>query len=418
MIKHIIFISALLMVLPSRAKRNQKAPKTDAITLAIEAMHSYDFQKAVDVLEEKIVAEEKKRRGKQSTIQEEALLDVARKNLLKLQATEMVTFIDSIVLRKEDMLQSIQLSSESGRVESYTAHFNEPDNMDCTVFINQMGNCELFAKPNKNLHLRLYQRERIGEQWKAPEMLDELVNQEDEDFNYPFLLGDGITLYFGAQREDGLGGYDIYMTRYDSDEHNYLSAENVGMPFNSPANDYMLAIDEYYQLGFLLTDRNQPAGMVCLYTFIPNETRHIYDEETTPYNIIRERARISRIADTWTDQQQVAKARQRLEQLYNSKTKKEENHEFIFVVDNKRTYNRTAQFKPAAQSKVKEWMNLTTSYQQCLKQLDELRQKYAYAVKDSKQALAPQIHTLEQQSEAFYTQSKSLEKEIRRIEIE
>ena len=36
-----------------------------------------------------------------------------------------------------------------------------------------------------------------------------------------------------------MGGYDIFVTRYNSDTDNYLNPENVGMPFNSPFNDYM-----------------------------------------------------------------------------------------------------------------------------------------------------------------------------------
>lgn len=416
--KHqIFFILLLLASLPIGAQRNKKVQQIDALTKASEAMHAYDFQEAIDVLETKIATEEKKRRGKQNTDKEEELLEVARKNYLKLQATEVVTFIDSIVLSKDEMLSALQLSQESGRVVNYSDHFNQPDNQNCAVFINQMGNRELFAKPDKNKHLRLFQRERIGEQWKAPQLLTELVSDENEEINYPFLLGDGITLYFGAIREEGLGGYDIYMTRYDSDEHSYLSAENIGMPFNSPANDYMLAIDEYFQLGFLLTDRNQPSGKVCLYTFIPNDTRHIYDEETTPYNIICERARIARIADTWTDQQQVAQARQRLMQLHENKTRKETTHDFIFVVDNKRTFYHLEEFKAETQELVKQWQQHKSAYEQGRQQLDVLRQKYAYAVKESKLNLAPQILSLEQETEHAYTQTKALEKEIRRIEV-
>lgn len=413
-----LFITLLLvMALPIAAQRNKKAQQIDALTKASEAMRAYDFQDAIDVLETKIAAEEKKRRGKQNTEQEEKLLEIARNNYLKLQATEMITFIDSVVLKKDEMLDALQLSKECGRVESYATHFNQADRQGCSVFINQLGNCELFAKPDKNNCLRLYQRERIGEQWKAPRLLSELIGEENEEVNYPFLLGDGITLYFGAIREEGLGGYDIYMTRYDSDDHIYLSPENVGMPFNSPANDYMLAIDEYYQLGFLLTDRNQPDDMVCLYTFIPNETRRIYSEETTPYEILRERARISSIADTWTDQHQVAQARQRLQQLQESKSKEEKKHDFIFVVDNQRTFYHAEEFKVESQELVKQWLQYNTSYEQGIQQLRDLRQKYAYAVKESKLSLAPQILSLEQETEQAYAQSKALEKEIRRIEV-
>ena len=34
-------------------------------------------------------------------------------------------------------------------------------------------------------------------------------------------------------------GYDIFVTRYNTNTYSYLMPENVGMPFNSPYNDYM-----------------------------------------------------------------------------------------------------------------------------------------------------------------------------------
>ena len=107
-----------------------------------------------------------------------------------------------------------------------------------------------------------------------------LADEPEDNLNYPFMLSDGQTLYFAAKNEESLGGYDIYMTRYDNDERKYLAPENLGMPFNSPANDYLLVIDEFNNLGGFASDRNQPADSVCLYTFIPNESRRTYEDGT------------------------------------------------------------------------------------------------------------------------------------------
>ena len=70
--------------------------------------------------------------------------------------------------------------------------------------------------------------------------LTERNGQQD----YPFMLSDGTTLYFAENGEESLGGYDLFVTRYSSSSHEYLKPENLGMPFNSPYNDYMLVIDE------------------------------------------------------------------------------------------------------------------------------------------------------------------------------
>ena len=55
----------------------------------------------------------------------------------------------------------------------------------------------------------------------------------------------------------------------------------MGFPFNSYANDYMLVIDETCNVGWFASDRYQPEGKVCIYTFIPNESRNPYDYENT-----------------------------------------------------------------------------------------------------------------------------------------
>ncbi|MFR3186749.1 MAG: hypothetical protein ACLTOV_01045 [Phocaeicola sp.] len=43
----------------------------------------------------------------------------------------------------------------------------------------------------------------------------------------------------------------------------------MGMPFNSPYNDYMYALDDFNNLGWFATDRFQPEGKVCIYVFAP-----------------------------------------------------------------------------------------------------------------------------------------------------
>ena len=47
--------------------------------------------------------------------------------------------------------------------------------------------------------------------------------------------------------------------------------DNYGLPYNSTANDYFLAIDERNNLGWLISDRYQPEDKVCIYIFVPNK---------------------------------------------------------------------------------------------------------------------------------------------------
>ncbi len=98
-------------------------------------------------------------------------------------------------------------------------------------------------------------QQRLLQNWEDPDTLRATVNSGTTNA-YPFVLTDGATLYFASDREGGLGGLDIYMTRYNAALGQWLPAENIGMPFNSPADDYLYAVDEHDGFAFFATNRH------------------------------------------------------------------------------------------------------------------------------------------------------------------
>ena len=109
----------------------------------------------------------------------------------------------------------------------------------------------------------------------APLEGDELAGGGNAE--YPFLLSDGLTLYYANDGEGSIGGYDIFLTRRSDD--GYLQPQNIGMPYNSPYDDYLLAIDETTGAGWWATDRNRIPGKLTIYVFVPSETRVNVDED-------------------------------------------------------------------------------------------------------------------------------------------
>ena len=106
--KSLIILTALLLSLPISAQRKGRKAQQPAYTVTPqEAMAAYNFSLAEEILEHQIEDLKKK---KQSTVQEEELLESVRKSQIKLHATEQVTFIDSILLPKKDVLEQIKLS--------------------------------------------------------------------------------------------------------------------------------------------------------------------------------------------------------------------------------------------------------------------------------------------------------------------
>lgn len=413
--KTFIILAALFLSLSLSAQKRGKKAKEPVYTVTPqEAMAAYDFSLAEEILEHQIADLTKK---KQPTIQEEAMLEAARKSQIKLHATEQVTFIDSMVLPKKQVLQQIKLSEECGSILNYADFFRSGKN-DCTVFRNELGNRIVYSEPNQKGHLRLKEKSLIGGEWSMENQLKGLNEEEEDNLNFPFVQTDGITMYYAAECEESIGGYDIFMTRYDADSQQFLAPENVGMPFNSPANDYLLVIDEYQQLGWFVTDRNQPVDTVCLYTFIPTETRRIYNEQELGAKKLAAMARISSIKDTWKDMNAVNSAKKRLADARKGTKNEAKNRDFTFVINDFRTYYTLSDFKdPLAQQKAKIWVETQKEYDAKAKELASLRAKYAAMNEVQRVQIAAQIRLTETAFERLAADKLALEKEIRRTEL-
>lgn len=72
--------------------------------------------------------------------------------------------------------------------------------------------------------------------WSRPCPVGDSLNTEfNEDF--PFVVGD-TALYFSAERADGMGGMDLYVSILDKKNNVWKPAQNLGDIFNSSANEY------------------------------------------------------------------------------------------------------------------------------------------------------------------------------------
>lgn len=348
----------------------------------------------------------------------EELAEMARQENYerKLQVTERVTFIDSMLLKKEEVMDMLYLGNENGSVASYAKFFNvkEKDTLDCALFRSQLGDKIIYAQPDTAAVLHLYASEMIGQKWCEPVLLPGL--EDTVSHNYPFMLADGTTLYYASKSEEGLGGYDIYMTRWDSDTQRFFKPENIGMPFNSAANDYLYLVDEFNQLGWFVTDRGQGGDTVCVYCFIPNETRRIYDTSTMGRDTLVALANINSIRDTWTDQERVKDALNRLD-ILRTKSKKSAQSQFHFIVNDRITYTNLSQFRNEESLKLaNKWLKLVDERNKASEQLEELRKQYSVSRPEKKAELAASILALEQKYEKLIADVRSMEKEIRIFE--
>ncbi len=332
--------------------------------------------------------------------------------------TAKVTFIDSMVVRKENFLRYFSLNPETGRIDTYQNYFKSKRQPNAYVYVNEFGNKCYLSQENNEGTINLYSSEIVGNKWTRPTRLKGI--NSDRVFkrvNYPFMMGDGETLYFAADGGDGLGGYDIYTSSFDKSTGSFLQPANLGMPFNSEANDYMMVIDEYSNIGWFASDRNQPADTVCIYVFIPYESRTTYDAGQYTPEQIAAFARIHSIADTWDNEQEMSQALARMQMTIDRKRQKVSGHDFIFVINDDVIYYQLSDFKVS--DNVKRYHQLSSyraRYQKLSAALDRARKYYSTVNPEEQEELKDEILASEQKQETLSRQIHEVEKQIRNSE--
>ena len=327
-------------------------------------------------------------------------------------STAKLMFIDSVVVDKKDFLNSLPLNKESGKLTYFNSFFNANKEVNTTVYINEFNNRSYYAEGDST-QSSIYTIDKLGNKWSIPVKISEITT-DYQNPDYPFLCSDGVTLFFGAKGPKSMGGYDIFMTRYNGDDGTWYEPENYGLPYNSTANDYLLAIDDYDQLGWLVTDRRQEEGKVCIYTFVPTTPRQNFENDDLTKKQLNSFARILKIEDTWQFGNREA-ALKRVEDLKKRNTQgKKVTNNINFVINDNVTYHSISEFKSSsAREKYKQLVALQDKYNQNIATLQQLRDDYA---KNRTKDLAKDILFYEKEVEQQTARIKDLKKIIREQE--
>ncbi len=367
----------------------------------------YLFDEAVENIENHIYWLKQKKRDTESA---ELELERCRRGARMIRGTEKINVIDSFVVDRSSFLASYKLSEESGTI-------TPGENGTGFSFTNQMKDKMLVSLPGDDGKKHLYSSIYMIDKWSRPEAVKGL-DGSGENADYPFMASDGITLYYAAEGGENLGGYDIFVTRYNSDDNAYFRPDNVGMPFNSPWNDYMYAIDELNNLGWFVSDRYQPEGKVCIYVFIPNETKEIYDYETTDRTLITDAATLKSIAKTQYDPERTQAARRALDEVMSKPKKQEKKNDFHFIVKDGTVYTTLNDFRSEnARKQFQTLLQKQKDLQALSMSLEKLRDTYSRGNQNEKNKLSAEILDKEKRENELRNELEQLEITIRNTEI-
>lgn len=213
-----------------------------------------------------------------------------------LSHVERILVIDSIAVPKADFFKAYRLAPSAGTIltgaQVEDVLKNAPANTALTGspmqgFTNEFNDYIIWAQPDSTGFLRLAESSRlIDGSWSMPTLTPTLLNTCDEEDNeqtavanaaYPFMNDDGQTLFFASDNDLSLGGYDIFVATKDPYDGSFLKPGNLGLPFNSEADDYMMAVDELTGVGWWATDRNHLGDDLTVYIYALTDERENVD---------------------------------------------------------------------------------------------------------------------------------------------
>ena len=316
-----------------------------------------------------------------------------------LRRVEKLQVIDSIEVALDSMLQVCTLSAEAGTLTW--------DSVGSTIYTNQRGDRQIKTTLADSTRI-LTTTHRLLDEWTQPDTLPHNINFT-QDQRSPYILNDGVTLYFAANDSNGLGGLDIYVSRYNMATENFTTPENIGMPYNSPANEYLFVLDEMHQIGYLATDRFATEGRIHVYSFAISEQkeywRNIAIDSLVGY------ARLEDFEVFTKDSLPAANP------IYTEENT-DEIGDFCFIINDSIVYHSLHDFQDTqAKDKYLEWVKTEEQYREELQQLASLRQQYATAEAEKKTELTPVILQLENNQSQLSRRSQLLLIEIRQIEM-
>ena len=100
--------------------------------------------------------------------------------------------------------------------------------------------------------------------WTYPSMLNESLTSFSDEI-YPMLSPDGKSLYFSSDGLYGVGGYDLYVSRWDDEMKDWSEPVNMGFPYSSPYDDFLYLSDDEEGYVFFASNRDCQGDSVWVY---------------------------------------------------------------------------------------------------------------------------------------------------------
>lgn len=389
------------------AKAKKTVNADEVLQQGREAFYNYDFENAADLYDQYRTLKTKAKQPLEEDFEEwETQLMIATNAFGRVQK---IVVIDSISIDAASFVRAYRLNPSAGKIGKIVdIASGGMDAANGIGFINEARDYAFFPVENSEGELRLKEgRQLLDGNWEVAESLQGDFTLAG-DYAYPFMSGDGQTLYFANNGEDSMGGYDIFVAQRDPLTGEYLQPLNLGMPFNSPYNDFMMAVDEENGLGWWATDRARNDGKVTVYIYLIEDIRNNYPSDTEDLAAL---AMISDYKATWPEGKE-KEYKWIISNLPKEKEPQKKDNSFDFDLGNGKIYTSLGDFRnPKAKDLMRQYLSKIETLRKEEGRLTEMRSRYT-----SDKRLSASIQKAEEEIEVHRSEVANLRSEILRLE--
>lgn len=257
--KLFIGIFTLLAQIAFTAEASAQVSPTRLMIKADSCRMAYNFAEAVQYSESAVEALD----STASARAEEQLL-MARNGLNMMSFCSQPTVVAKQTFPLKDFFLFYPLKDHSWRKTPNQLDSLGGDNLSRAIFIPD-GSRDIYYSAKDEEGIRnIYATHLTDSLWSVPTLINEQMTSSSDEI-YPMLSPDGQSLYFASKGLYGMGGYDLYVSNWNSETNDWDMPVNMGFPYSSPYDDFLFVNTEDGKYSIFASNRECGRDSVTIY---------------------------------------------------------------------------------------------------------------------------------------------------------
>lgn len=257
--KLFIGIFTLLAQIAFTAEASAQVSPTRLMIKADSCRMAYNFAEAVQYSKSAVEALD----STASARAEEQLL-MARNGLNMMSFCSQPTVVAKQTFPLKDFFLFYPLKDHSWRKTPNQLDSLGGDNLSRAIFIPD-GSRDIYYSAKDEEGIRnIYATHLTDSLWSVPTLINEQMTSSSDEI-YPMLSPDGQSLYFASKGLYGMGGYDLYVSNWNSETNDWDMPVNMGFPYSSPYDDFLFVNTEDGKYSIFASNRECGRDSVTIY---------------------------------------------------------------------------------------------------------------------------------------------------------